>query len=341
MSNIALDCLDYEVLYTKGAENKVADFLSRIESDTDEKVNDEVEQFERFIYDLPSSGPELVQLIREEQLKDQAIMFARDQVLKFGFVSKGRYRGQHLTISDGMLTRDGKILAPQAVTGSVLTMTHNKAHPGVRRTTFLVKEKFTWNGLSDNVRKFCRKCEICNRHKHRSGPREPITPITIASYPRQVIAYDVATLPWGFGNRYFLQIRDMFSKWVELVPMCNQTSHTIVEALVDALRKWGSRNADPAIQALVAGKRLLVMGVIGSLGPDLCLCLLQISHFLQNLRTLSLKPFHVNFSFTRNVVRLTPGCALLCVMVKTEPVTAWGASIFPSRVSIPSEMVKC
>ena len=244
MSNIALDCLDYEVLYTKGAENKVADFLSRIESDTDEKVNDEVEQFERFIYDLPSSGPELVQLIREEQLKDQAIMFARDQVLKFGFVSKGRYRGQHLTISDGMLTRDGKILAPQAVTGSVLTMTHNKAHPGVRRTTFLVKEKFTWNGLSDNVRKFCRKCEICNRHKHRSGPREPITPITIASYPRQVIAYDVATLPWGFGNRYFLQIRDMFSKWVELVPMCNQTSHTIVEALEAA---WILRHGPPEV----------------------------------------------------------------------------------------------
>ena len=50
-----LECLDYEVLYTKGAENKVADFLSRIESDTDEKVNDDVEQFERFIYHLPST----------------------------------------------------------------------------------------------------------------------------------------------------------------------------------------------------------------------------------------------------------------------------------------------
>ena len=47
----------------------------------------------------------------------------------------------------------------------------------------------------------------------------------------QVIAYDVATLPWGNGYRYFLQITDMFSKWIELVPMGNQTSQRIVEAV--------------------------------------------------------------------------------------------------------------
>ena len=89
---------------------------------------------------------------------------------------------------------------------------------------------------------------LCNRNKHRIGPKEPVTPITIASSPRQVVAYDVATLPWGNGFRYFLQITDLFSKWVELAPMKNQTSlHSswILRLNVDgseirnALQRWG------------------------------------------------------------------------------------------------------
>ena len=242
--------MDYEVLYTKGTENKVADFLSRIESDTDSNVNDEVEHFERMVYHLPSPKPDLAQLIRKEQSKDQGIIFARDQVLRFGRVSKGRYSGQHLTMLDGFLRRNGKILVPQTGKSSVLTMTHNQAHPGVKRTTFLVKEKFTWDGISNDVRQFCRQCEICNKNKHRSGPKEPITPITLASLPRQVIAYDVATLPWGNGYRYFRQITDMFSKWIELVPMGNQTSQRIVEAVESA---WVLRHGSPKLFSVTRG----------------------------------------------------------------------------------------
>ena len=77
------------------------------------------------------------------------------------------------------------------------------------------------------MRQFCKKCEIC----HKTGSREPITPITIASSPRKVVAYDVATLPWGDGYRYFLQITD-------------QTSHKIVEALESS---WILRHGPPEI----------------------------------------------------------------------------------------------
>ena len=110
-----LEILDYEVLYTKGTENKVADFLSRIESDTDSNVNEEVEHFERMVYHLPSPEPDLAQLIGKEQSKDQGIIFARDQVRRFGRVTKGRYSCQHLTMLDGLLRRNGKILVPDVV----------------------------------------------------------------------------------------------------------------------------------------------------------------------------------------------------------------------------------
>ena len=91
------------------------------------------------VYHLPSPEPDLAQLIWKEQSKDQGIIFARDQVLRFGCVSKGRYSGQHMTMLDGLLRRNGKILVPQTGKSSVLTMDHSQAHPGVKRTTFFVK----------------------------------------------------------------------------------------------------------------------------------------------------------------------------------------------------------
>ena len=65
--------MDYEIVYTKGNLNNAADFLSRIESDIDSQVNNEFEYFERFVYHLTMSYPELVEMIEKEQLKDQAI----------------------------------------------------------------------------------------------------------------------------------------------------------------------------------------------------------------------------------------------------------------------------
>ena len=91
------------------------------------------------VYHLPFPEPDLEQLIKKEQSKDQGIIFARDQVLRFGRVSKGRYSGQHLTMLDGLLRPNGKIQVPQTGKDSVLTMTHNQAHPCVKRTTFLGK----------------------------------------------------------------------------------------------------------------------------------------------------------------------------------------------------------
>ena len=86
-----LESLDYEVVYTKGNLNNAADFLFRIESDIDSQVNNEFEYFERFVYHLTMSYPELVEMIEKEQLKDQAIKYAREQVLEVGNASRGRY----------------------------------------------------------------------------------------------------------------------------------------------------------------------------------------------------------------------------------------------------------
>ena len=137
-----IEGLNYEIIHVKGNENGAADFLSRMHSDVDPEINDEVKCFERFVYQV-STYPDLVDAIKEEQLMDRAVSYARSQVLDKGFVDRGRLKNQHLTISNGLLLRNGRILVPESMKNSVLTYTHNKAHPGIRRTTFLVKERYT------------------------------------------------------------------------------------------------------------------------------------------------------------------------------------------------------
>ena len=87
------------------------------------------------------------------------------------------------------------------------------------------------NGEGD-VEEFCRGCFICQRNKPKHQPKEKLTPIHIAKRPREVIAYNVATLPWATSDhRYFLLLVDLFSKYIELILMGDQESETISDAI--------------------------------------------------------------------------------------------------------------
>ena len=53
--------------------------------------------------------------------------------------------------------------------------------------------------------------------------------------PGEAVAMDVATLPWGDGEYRYLVMVDLFSHYIELPPLHNQTADTIVE---EFKRSW-------------------------------------------------------------------------------------------------------
>ena len=237
-----LEGLDYEIRHVKGSNNAAADFLSRIECEIDDQVNNEYEYVDRFVYNLSQNGA-LLDEIRCEQLSDPAIAFAAKQLQEHGTVTKGRYRSQCLAVSNGVVTRANRILVPDSLRKLVLTQTHNVSHPGIRRTLHRLKQQFTWNGMHRDTQIFCKECNICYRGKSKTKSNEPLTPNSVANSPRQIVAYDVATLPWsGEQSRYFLLMTDLFSKWVELAPMRDQTSRSILTALNTS---WINRHGPP------------------------------------------------------------------------------------------------
>ena len=79
----------------------------------------------------------------------------------------------------------------------------------------------------------CKKCMVCLKNKRSYSPKQPLNPIKLScELPRAMIAFDVATLPWTKdGCRHVLIIVDLFSKYIEAIPMKKQTAQSIIEAL--------------------------------------------------------------------------------------------------------------
>ena len=78
--------------------------------------------------------------------------------------------------------------------------------------------------MDSDIERFCRGCLIYSTNKPKNQPREKLVPICVAKRPREVVAYDVATLPWASTHHiYFLLLVDILSKYVELYSMRSDT----------------------------------------------------------------------------------------------------------------------
>ena len=264
-----LEAVEYEIRYTSGKDNAAADYLSRLPSEVDHSVNDDVEHFERHLF--PISERDLIMArVRESSRGDKATSLAMDQIEHGGRVNFGRFkrlRGMH--VSDGLLYKGHQLVIPHELKNEILSLVHNDAHPGTKKTIARVSSQFYWRGIPRDVQRYCKRCLVCQRNKPKNQIKEPLEPIEIAEGPRHAIAFDVATLPWSSdSHRYFLLMTDLFAKYVEIYPMADQTAESICKGL---LHGWIHRHGPPAIMlsdqgANVDGKT--VRGMLDKFGIE-------------------------------------------------------------------------
>ena len=85
--------------------------------------------------------------------------------------------------------------------------------------------------MSRDVDQHCRQCSKCNASKPPTPQRAPMSSVPI-SKPWHMVAIDILKVPVSANNnRYLLVIQDYFTKWVELVPIPDQTATCIVSAI--------------------------------------------------------------------------------------------------------------
>ncbi|GBM69539.1 Transposon Ty3-I Gag-Pol polyprotein [Araneus ventricosus] len=154
-----------------------------------------------------------------------------------------------LHLQDGVLYRkwesdDGsscrwQLILPKSRIQEVLRETHDSASGGrfgVMKTLSKIRERFYWDRLRADFKKWCRECYACGARK---GPKTR-TKGRLQRYnvgaPFERMALDIlGPLPVATkSNRYVLVLMDYFTKWPETIPIPDQEASTVAEELVRA-----------------------------------------------------------------------------------------------------------
>ena len=153
-----------------------------------------------------------------------------------------------LAVHDGVLVKrwesdDGRkvdwhVVLPRTLRSEILKELHNSptaGHLGVNKLLHKVKQRYYWVGMSEDVRSWVRKCNVCAQTKN--PPKKPIAPLQqyMVGAPLERVAMDIlGPLPkTDRGNVYILVIGDYFTKWVEAFALPNQEAETIARVFVE------------------------------------------------------------------------------------------------------------
>lgn len=145
----------------------------------------------------------------------------------------------HLKLIEGVLHRvttvdeeeKCQLVLPLEHVPIVLEAMHNDmGHPGRDRTTSLVKDRFYWSGMYQDITTWIEECGRCIRRKSSTIQRAPLVNITTTS-PLELVCMDFLTLEPSKGNyHHILVITDHFTRFVMAIPTRNQLARTVADA---------------------------------------------------------------------------------------------------------------
>ena len=228
---LELEEFDYEVRYVPGVKNVKADALSRNEGASTSQPES---RFEERIYSVLDDRARFREQLLVEQDADPVISVAKDCVLRNEKISVGRLKRvqAQLRIEDGLLTKSGRPVVAAPLRNFVTSHLHEIGHWGPEKTYALLKERFYWPGMYGFTVNFINACRTCQQTKcDTHPPKAPLVPMLIPHAPMQFISIDIAYMPLDTdGYRYILLAGDVFSKFIQAIPLRDQTAPTIIRA---------------------------------------------------------------------------------------------------------------
>ena len=165
----------------------------------------------------------------------KTLLFVQQKtVVKGEKITKGRLKRvqSQLRVEDGILSKSGRPVVPAPLRRFVTSKLHDIGHYGTGKTYALLKERFFWPGMygyTENFVSSCKTCQQTNCDTH--PPKAPIVPMLIPHAPMQFISIDIAYMPQdNSGYRYILLAGDVFSKYIQAIPLRDQSAPTIIQS---------------------------------------------------------------------------------------------------------------
>ena len=129
---------------------------------------------------------------------------------------------------------------PRALLQGVLGLVHStNGHPGVARTLLLVKGKYRWPTVAQDVREYVLSCG-CRRRKRARSQRVALMPARLL-WPWEALEMDLQDMKQvsSAGNTYMLVVVDRASRSVFAYPLESKDSVGVARKLLELFLTFG------------------------------------------------------------------------------------------------------
>src|SRR6266481_5084494 len=145
-----------------------------------------------------------------------------------------------VTSPDGLLRLEDRIYVPDTGNLWLYILQYAHAHPlaghcGQQKTLYQVQRQYTWPGLPEFVKHYCKSCTTCSRVKPQwHKPYGLLKQLPVPEKPWNSILMDfIEQLPSSSGYTSILVIVDHLSKQSLFIPMYDTiTSHDLAQLFV-------------------------------------------------------------------------------------------------------------
>ena len=127
-----------------------------------------------------------------------------------------------------------------------MSVNHESAfsgHLGAKKTEVRILPNFFWSGLRQDVIRFCRSCDVCQRTVKRGSVKKVLLgSMPLIDTPFKRVVVDIVgpiAPPSEAGHRYILTLVDYATRYPEAVPLKKITTEAVAEALLDIYSRVG------------------------------------------------------------------------------------------------------
>ena len=139
-----------------------------------------------------------------------------------------------------------QLVVPTGCRQAVIRLAHEglmAGHQGITRTYERVRSKFYWPGFHEDVVRFCRSCDICQRTLPKGKVTQvPLGRMPLIDTPFKRIAMDLVGPiypPSDRGHRYIVTIVDYATRYPEAAALKNIDTESVAEAVISVYTRVG------------------------------------------------------------------------------------------------------
>ena len=125
-----------------------------------------------------------------------------------------------------------RLCIPRDLQQEIIKEVHNMGHSGMNNTVEKIKRRYAFPGITKKVENVVNSCMECTRRMDKKTDQKNTLISTTDGAPFQRLSVDIVVMKESSrGNKYLLTAKCCFTRWLEAIPMPDQTAETVGRTL--------------------------------------------------------------------------------------------------------------